>query len=146
MMRTAEIVNRRSRLLQGPSAQVARTEDLDPAYRPIPGGQSSHWVDQGSMHLFLVVLPAILVVAVAATVVAWAAQAPRTAARTARIPNVILRVLEVYLLITGVGTFGIGVAGVATGSAASGISVAIGVVLLACWAITIRVRRHRERR
>jgi len=41
-----------------------------------------------------------------------------------------LRGLEIYMLVGGVGTFGIGMAGVAMGSAASAISVAIGVVLL----------------
>jgi len=98
------------------------------------------------MHVFLAVLPVVLVVAVAATVIAWAARSPRTATRTTHITNVILRGLEIYLLIGGVGTFGIGVAGVAMGSAASAVSVAIGVALLACWAITMRVQRRRERR
>ena len=97
------------------------------------------------MRLFLAVLPAVLVVAAAASVIAWAARSPRTATRTSRITNVILRGLEIYLLIGGVGVLAIGVAGVAAGSAASGISVAIGAALLACGVITRRVRRHRER-
>ena len=96
------------------------------------------------MHVFLAVLPVVLIVAVAATMIVWAARSSRTATGGTRITNVILRGLEIYLLIGGVGTFGIGVAGVAMGSAASAVSVAIGVVLLACWAITMRVRRRRE--
>ena len=98
------------------------------------------------MRLFLVVLPVILVVAVAASVIAWAVRSPCTATRTSRITNVILRGLEIYLLIGGAGMLAIGVAGVAAGSAASGVPVAIGVALLACGVITMRVRRHRERR
>lgn len=98
------------------------------------------------MGLFFAVLPATLVVAGVVAVVAWAVRAPRTAARASRSPDVILRVLEVYCLIVGVGIFGLSVAGVARGGAGSAIGVALGVILLACWFIAMRARRNRERR
>lgn len=75
-----------------------------------------------------------------------AAGAPCSDARSTGTTNVILWGLEIYLLITGVVIFGIGVVGTAMGSAANGVAVAIGLVLLACWATTMRMRRRREQR
>lgn len=98
------------------------------------------------MNLFLTAaLPVIVVAAVAATVVALAVRRSGTAARTSRMQNVMMRALEVCLLISGVAMFVMSGVGVARGTAVSEISVASGV-LLACWFLTMRARRHRERR